>query len=252
MPRRKKQVDVTHDVTLSEMQETVSEPQDTAQAEIESDVTAPRRKNIAERLKTAIFGTDDGTDDDETPKQQRLSGKAATDLAMSLAVFFAIIFCWVTESFYSDPYKPVAPTQDEGQAIMLPVGRIVARRLKKAGKANPDTVDIIMCMTAMGFYVNRARMTHRDIYQMQQLAIKEAAEHAGINYNTGETSFTDSHSSFSKRTTVPKNGRPSRNGRTSTHETNGTEPIDDTGKRPDPSDELLRADSIGRAERGLY
>lgn len=252
MPRRKKQSIIDTESAVNNVDDILtSEPSDTSDAEIVVDVAPPQKKSFADRLKSMVMGND--TNEDEDDKQPRMSAKSSNELATQLALLLALIFCLAMESVFREPYKEMAPTENEANAIMAPVGRIIGRRLKKSGRANPDTIDIIISVTAMVFWGNRARKTANMIYQQERMRVANeyANSNNGFNHVKQQAPYGYAGTYSGQNATTPEATGYGGHAHSATAQHGGTINQGDTGQGIDVADELLRADAIGRSERGI-
>lgn len=252
MPRRKKQPIIDTETIINNVDDILtSEPSDTNNAEIIVDVAPPHKKSFADRLKSMVMGND--TNEDEDDKQPRMSAKSSNELATQIALLLALIFCLAMESVFREPYKEMAPTENEANAIMAPVGRIIGRRLKKSGRANPDTVDIIISVTAMVFWGNRARKTANTIYQQERMRIANeyANSNNGFNHVNQQAAYGHAGTHSGQNIATPETTGHGGYAHSTTTQHGGTIHQGDTGQGIDVIDELLRADAVGRSERGI-
>lgn len=216
-----------------------------SEVEVEVETSTPpknRVRRLADRLKAAVLGGEEEGEAEDKPAARASLSKRHQEFAAQMCVLMAIILCWCLEGVMAPAYKPVAPTQKEGEAITAPIARIIARRLKKAGKMSEDTMDVLLIMAGITFYVDRARQTAQEI--TQQLLEEQSR-------GNGQTAFAvDSAGQLAPVAAGQAQPARTRLRGTDARQT-GRVADGGNGRAVDPMDALLAADAIGRFERGL-
>lgn len=246
MPRRKKAVEQHagvqgDDGTLTVLDGVFSE-EGASDAVIETDV--PQRgssKRLVDRVKDALFG--DGDDEPDIPPAKRASASKArqAEMADSFATMTALVLCWLLQKPLAPEFKECGPTFPESHAIMIPVGRILARRIKKAGKLTEDTLDLMVMVSAIGMYGIRANETYQGI--AQKLV---ESEHHGNTHTTRQARPDVGRAGTS---VVGPEGHAAV--RPSSDRGHAGEDTGEQRRETSVMDELLRADADGRSQRGL-
>lgn len=232
-----------------------------AEVTVEGIEPAPEKsgpRKLADRLKSALLGGGSGEDDEAPAVKATVSKKRQDDIANQLMIMFAIVVTWLMDSMFnrfSPEYIDVAPTTPEAQAMTLPPASIIARRIKAAGKVNPDTLDYLLMITAIGIYADRARDTAREITRQKREREANAVDASGYSRG-GPLAPQTAYHSYSQNSgvygaTQSPNGQGPENDGSAAAGQNGTRSSSDARNAVDPMDELLRADAIGRKERGL-
>lgn len=217
----------------------------------------PPAKSKAQQLKDTLWGAFKGqsSESEESAQPKAAKRNLQKESIDTLLPIFAIVLCWTIKGMLPSEYKPCGPTRDESTAIVAPIVRMISRRIKAKGKMTEDTVDLLVMVTAMAFYGERAFNTAQSLNLERQLKNNDSGERTTANtpkYQGASTRHHDDRNSDGRAGTQgeSQNGHVRRNDHT----------LDDTlfqfGVADDRAGSQLMADVLqrdadGRREHGI-
>lgn len=134
------------------------------------------------------------------PAKKRNKKKLDTPIIKDImpVVLAGLISSWITNRT-KDPYKAVAPTNVETQAVIQPLFAILSRRLEIYGLVDETTLNLIESGLALAMYAHRAMQVYGEI-NGQSRATSTPAN--GNNTSGRDAAFvSDPRQSFSPATT---------------------------------------------------
>lgn len=181
-------------------------------------------------LKDRILGSFEKTEPEKKqPPRGRKTG--SNDLiAKALPTVVNAFVVSVSRNLIPEPYKLMAPTKEEVEAILNPFFSLLSRRIKVSYQASQDALDIIASLTAIMAYGTRAIITY-------EIINKEVKAHDRTGVSTEDN----------------RDARDSRDQVASSNGHAGSSVIDTIDNKGESSifSELFRKDIAGRKQMGL-
>lgn len=150
---------------LSALQDTsLSEASEAIISVADEEVTPPSfADRLKSRIKNALGMNDDGKAEEKPKGRSQSKTPKPSEFYDATLPLMGMILCWALEAPFPEPYKPVAPTRPEGENIIAGPMRMLDRRVKASKMMGPDQIDILLTITAIGLYADRARHTFQEI-----------------------------------------------------------------------------------------
>lgn len=153
--------------------------------------------SLKERLLGKFENLGDG---EETKKPNARSRKGSNDLiAKALPVVVNAFVVTLARNIIPDPYKMVAPTKEEVEAILNPFFSLLSRRIKVSYAASQDALDIIASLTAAMAYGTRAIITYEIIKKEVKAHDRTGVpteDHRNGRDSGNQTPLSNGHTSF--------------------------------------------------------
>lgn len=131
------------------------------------------------------------------PAKRSKPGEASDTFVEQVVPIAALAVVFASHLAIPPLYAPVAPTQPEAAAVLTPLVRIMARQLEVAGQLTETQVDVLMALSAMTIYAQRA-------WETGQAIRRDAAQYAGY----GDATPAAGHAQPSNSTHVAGNDGP--------------------------------------------
>lgn len=132
--------------------------EDIAEVEVQPPAPAPAQ-SFAQRMLSRFKGDQAG---DKKKNSQKKKKVEINFLTASLPMVTGVLASYA-QSLVAEPYKPLAPKQNEVTAIIAPIFRIIERRLQIQAELSEDEVDLLASGQALLGYMARATVTYLDI-----------------------------------------------------------------------------------------
>jgi hypothetical protein len=140
---------------------------DVPEVEVKMDDTPQPKLSLKDRFIQRLQGS--GGDSSSPKPKARSRGKKDDNLMVTmLPTVIASFVAMYSRQLVHDPYKSVAPSQDEVGAILGPIFEIIGRRIEVVGKVSQDAIDLSNALVCGLMYGVRAYVTYVQIREMEE------------------------------------------------------------------------------------
>lgn len=210
---------------------------DTVEIDIDDIPENTRKQSFKDRIFSKLKTNNDDKEVDK--KRVEKSGKFFSHI---LPMALSGLLAQYSQNMFSEDYKQVSPTKEEFQAVLLPIGAIIGRRIEITTQASQDVIDISASATALVAMFLRMAIT--------RMEIRKAIENAPTSINR-RTESGDSQAEnirhfrpHDAETVKPTNGTAGN--------TDGEYDSQNVGRsEAEIINDLLKRDAQGRAKLGL-